>query len=35
MQLDMEPGIQMSEDPTLQARAAAYAVSLTRRTQPR
>lgn len=35
LHLDMEPGIQMSDDPTLQARAAAYAVSLTRRSQGR
>ncbi|MCX8134113.1 MAG: catalase family peroxidase [Roseococcus sp.] len=35
LQLDMEPGIQMSDDPTLQARAAPYAVSLTRRSQGR
>ncbi len=35
MILDQEPGIAMSDDPTLQARAAAYAVSLTRRLQPR
>jgi catalase len=32
MILDQAPGIEMSDDPTLQARAAAYAVSLTRRT---
>lgn len=35
LHLDMEPGIAFSEDPTLHARAAPYAVSLTRRTQPR
>jgi len=33
MILDQAPGIEMSDDPVLQARAAAYAVSLTRRTQ--
>ena len=33
MILDQEPGIAMSDDPTLQARAAAYAVSLSRRTR--
>lgn len=32
MNLDMEPGIAFSDDPTLHARAAPYAVSLTRRT---
>ena len=32
MILDQAPGIEMSDDPVLQARAAAYAVSLTRRT---
>ncbi|UPY38620.1 catalase family peroxidase [Sediminicoccus sp. KRV36] len=32
MTLDQEPGISLSDDPTLQARAAAYAVSLSRRT---
>jgi catalase len=32
MILDQAPGIAMSDDPTLQARAAAYAVSLSRRT---
>jgi len=31
--LDQAPGITMSDDPTLQARAAAYAVSLSRRTR--
>ncbi|WP_376089230.1 catalase family peroxidase [Roseomonas sp. CCTCC AB2023176] len=35
MILDQAPGVEMSDDPTLQARAAAYAVSLTRRSQPR
>lgn len=33
MILDQAPGIEMSDDPVLQARAAAYAVSVTRRTQ--
>jgi catalase len=33
MILDQAPGIEMSDDPTLQARAGSYAVSLTRRTQ--
>ncbi|MBY0336398.1 MAG: catalase family peroxidase [Acetobacteraceae bacterium] len=33
MNLDMEPGVAMSDDPTLQARAAPYAVSLSRRTR--
>jgi len=33
MNLDQAPGIEMSDDPTLQARAAAYAVSLSRRTK--
>jgi catalase len=33
MILDQEPGIAMSDDPTLQARAASYAVSLSRRLQ--
>ena len=33
MNLDMEPGIAFSDDPTLHARAAPYAVSLTRRTR--
>ncbi len=33
MTLDMPPGVEMSDDPTLQARAAAYAVSLSRRLQ--
>lgn len=33
MILDQAPGIEMSDDPVLQARAAAYAVSLSRRTQ--
>lgn len=32
MILDQSPGIEMSDDPTLQARAAAYAVSQSRRT---
>jgi catalase len=32
MSLDMEPGVSFSDDPTLHARAAPYAVSLTRRT---
>jgi catalase len=32
LNLDMEPGIAFSDDPTLHARAAPYAVSLTRRT---
>lgn len=32
MTLDMEPGVSFSDDPTLHARAAPYAVSLTRRT---
>jgi catalase len=32
MILDQSPGIEMSDDPVLQARAASYAVSLTRRT---
>lgn len=32
MILDQAPGIEMSDDPVLQARAAAYAVSLSRRT---
>lgn len=35
LQLDMEPGVAFSDDPTLHARTAPYAVSLTRRTQPR
>jgi len=35
LHLDMEPGIAFSDDPTLHARAAPYAVSLTRRSQPR
>ena len=33
MTLDQEPGVQLSDDPTLQARASAYAVSLSRRTR--
>lgn len=33
MILDQAPGIEMSDDPVLQARASSYAVSLTRRTQ--
>jgi len=33
MILDQSPGIEMSDDPTLQARASSYAVSLSRRTQ--
>jgi catalase len=33
MTLDQGPGVEMSDDPTLQARAAAYAVSLSRRLQ--
>jgi catalase len=33
MILDQAPGIEMSNDPVLQARAASYAVSLSRRTQ--
>ncbi|MBC7433825.1 MAG: catalase family peroxidase [Rubritepida sp.] len=33
MTLDQEPGIQLSDDPTLQARASSYAVSLSRRTR--
>ena len=33
MILDQEPGIAMSDDPTLQARASSYAVSLSRRTR--
>jgi catalase len=32
MSLDMEPGVSFSDDPTLHARTAPYAVSLTRRT---
>jgi catalase len=33
MILDQAPGIEMSDDPVLQARASSYAVSLSRRTQ--
>ncbi|HZF77556.1 MAG TPA: catalase family peroxidase [Acetobacteraceae bacterium] len=33
MTLDMPPGVELSDDPTLQARAAPYAVSLSRRLQ--
>ena len=33
MTLDQAPGVQLSDDPTLQARASAYAVSLSRRTR--
>ncbi|WP_207539274.1 catalase family peroxidase [Sabulicella rubraurantiaca] len=33
MNLDMEPGVAFSDDPTLHARPAPYAVSLTRRTR--
>jgi catalase len=33
MTLDQEPGVQLSDDPTLQARASSYAVSLSRRTR--
>ncbi len=33
MALDQAPGVELSDDPTLQARAAAYAVSLSRRLQ--
>lgn len=33
MNLDQEPGIQLSDDPSLQARASSYAVSLSRRTR--
>jgi catalase len=33
MTLDQAPGIELSDDPTLQARSAAYAVSLSRRLQ--
>jgi catalase len=33
MNLDMEPGVTFSDDPTLHARAAPYAVSLSRRTR--
>ena len=33
MNLEQEPGVQLSDDPTLQARASAYAVSLGRRTR--
>jgi catalase len=35
LHLDMEPGIAFSDDPTLHARSAPYAVSLTRRSQPK
>ena len=33
MLLDQEPGVQLSQDPSLQARASSYAVSLSRRTR--